>query len=319
MKKKDVVFTGSLPDALKYFMDKEAGVKSPDPVTTEDILAASGKNAPPDVASGESPQVTKNPGAQRGNKNALSHGVYSQDLVLPWESEEELRELYESLKEEYQPEGCSEEHALLSITKFMWLQRRANNMALLQLQAGMPDGCHGAPWEAIRDYQRQTPERLEKYLQTAEKMMEAITTLASDFRTHSMSAPTDTPEGKQTQSYFAQLTAGVDRISAQVQEKLPAIQNIAFLVEQQVGLFSKAYDPDQIERQVAIEAAVEALLGKVFFRLTATKEFKKLQAPKLVPAQRPGRPARVAKKELGVEVDVQLDPFVPDDNTPDKK
>jgi hypothetical protein len=294
MKKNNVVFTGSGPDARDFFLDQAAGVKAPNPITAEEILAANGENK--NEVTGGSIQGTTL-GAQRGNKNALTHGVYSEDLVLPWESEEDLRKLYEALKEEYQPEGCSEEHALLSIAKFMWLQRRANNMALLQFQAGMPEACHDTPWRAILHYQRETPQRVEELTQGAESMIKEITETITNFRTRSNSAPTNTAQGKQTQSEFAQLAAEVGRIDDCVQKKImPAIKNLVSQVEQQTSLFSKAYDPDQIERQVAIDAAMETRVEKALWRFTAIKEFKKIRAPSVIPSQRPPRRAQIPKK-----------------------
>jgi hypothetical protein len=311
MKKNDYVFKGSLQGAIERIKDEEAGVKSPDPITADDILAACG---------GESLQATKRSTAQRGNKNALTHGVYSQDLVLPWESEEDLRDLCEALKEEHQPQGCSEEHALFTVAKFMWLQRRANNMASLQFQAGMPEACHDVPWQAILQYQRQTPERVEELTQGAKELIAEITAIAAEFRSRSMSAPTNTPEGKQAQTEYAALTAEVDRIKVHVEKKImPAIRNLAAEAEQQTKLFSKAYDPDQIERLVAIEAAMETRIEKALARLTALKEFKKFQAPSLIPPQRPPRPAQVEKKEVNAQADVQIQLVAPDDNTSDKK
>ena len=317
MTKKDIIFTGSFQDARDFALDMNAGVKPrPDPVTAKDILAASSETAN-NAASGQNSQVAK---TRRSTKNALTHGVYSEDLVLPWESEQDLRELYESLKEEYQPEGCSEEHAVLNLAKFMWLQRRANNMALLQFQSGMPDACHATPWQAIVQYQRQTPVRVEKLLQEAEKMIGEITTMASEFRTRSFSAPTNTAQGKQAQYNFGQLAAEVDRIGDHVQKKImPAIRNLALEVEQQTKLFSKAYDPEQIERQVAIDAALETRVEKALWRFTAIKEFKKIRAPKLVPAQRPASPKRISKKDVTVEAGLQIEPISADNKTSDKK
>ena len=47
-------------------------------------------------------------------KNALSHGVYSSDIVLPWENEQQFNDLHQALREEYYPDGVSEEAAVLS-------------------------------------------------------------------------------------------------------------------------------------------------------------------------------------------------------------
>ena len=48
------------------------------------------------------------------HKNALTHGIYAQDIVLPWEIEQDFVDLYEGLRNEFEPDGrpkkrrCSE-------------------------------------------------------------------------------------------------------------------------------------------------------------------------------------------------------------------
>jgi hypothetical protein len=61
--------------------------------------------------------------------NALVHGVYAKDLVLPWESEEDFTKLYQAYHEEFNVEGASEEEALLDVVVCDWQQRRAAKAA----------------------------------------------------------------------------------------------------------------------------------------------------------------------------------------------
>ena len=61
--------------------------------------------------------------------NALVHGVYAKDLVLPWESEEDLIKLYQAYHEEFNVEGASEEEVLLDVVVCDWQQRRAAKAA----------------------------------------------------------------------------------------------------------------------------------------------------------------------------------------------
>ena len=42
-------------------------------------------------------------------KNALSHGIYASDVVLAWENEKDFNDLHESLRNEFCPDGASEE------------------------------------------------------------------------------------------------------------------------------------------------------------------------------------------------------------------
>jgi hypothetical protein len=40
-----------------------------------------------------------------GNKNALVHGLYAKDVLLPWDSREEFERLHADLKAEFFPSG----------------------------------------------------------------------------------------------------------------------------------------------------------------------------------------------------------------------
>ena len=49
--------------------------------------------------------MTKSP----PSKNALTHGFYATDVVLPWENQQEFDDLLRAFQDEYCPDGVSEE------------------------------------------------------------------------------------------------------------------------------------------------------------------------------------------------------------------
>ena len=57
-------------------------------------------------------------------KNALKHGLYSKDVVLPWEDQEEFDELHLKYREEFNPEGAFEEDLVGQIAQLQWLKGR---------------------------------------------------------------------------------------------------------------------------------------------------------------------------------------------------
>ena len=57
-------------------------------------------------------------------KNALVHGMYAADLVLSWESKEDLERLHQDLVAEWAPEGRMEEETVLDLTRVRWLKHR---------------------------------------------------------------------------------------------------------------------------------------------------------------------------------------------------
>ena len=42
-----------------------------------------------------------------GNKNALFHGIYSDEIILPWESPVDFEKLHSSFKDEWHPLACT--------------------------------------------------------------------------------------------------------------------------------------------------------------------------------------------------------------------
>jgi hypothetical protein len=65
-------------------------------------LKASEQMSKPDFA-----EVSKQPTKSR-KKNALTHGIYGKDILLPWESREEFEKLLVELQDEFQPSGRME-------------------------------------------------------------------------------------------------------------------------------------------------------------------------------------------------------------------
>ena len=59
------------------------------------------------------------------SKNALIHGIYASDILLPDESEEGLTQLYQTLRSDLNPESPLEEETVLDIVRLHWLKRRA--------------------------------------------------------------------------------------------------------------------------------------------------------------------------------------------------
>jgi hypothetical protein len=69
------------------------------------------------------------PNAKEGKKgpaakNAIKHGLYARDLVLPWEDANEFEELHREYREEFNPDGRFEEDLVGQIAQLQWRKRR---------------------------------------------------------------------------------------------------------------------------------------------------------------------------------------------------
>jgi len=69
-------------------------------------------------------QLPVNGGYEATRFNALRHGVLSRYTVLPWEDENEYRELLNALIAEHKPEGPTEEHLVEEMVGVLWRKRR---------------------------------------------------------------------------------------------------------------------------------------------------------------------------------------------------
>ena len=59
------------------------------------------------------------------NSNAVKHGVYSEMILLPGEDREEFETLHKELREEWDPQGPSQEDKVSNIARNMWRKRRS--------------------------------------------------------------------------------------------------------------------------------------------------------------------------------------------------
>src|SRR3981189_1277064 len=94
------------------------------------------------------------------SKNALTHGLYASDVVLPWEKEKDFKDLHESLRKEFGPQGASEETAVFDLARLHWKKRRLNIGSQLAFH-GQPDAAALAEagnggWQGIAKYLEST-------------------------------------------------------------------------------------------------------------------------------------------------------------------
>src|SRR5215207_6597254 len=83
--------------------------------TQKDILAMSETN-PALPAENRGTEITR--------FNALRHGLLSRYTVLPWEDEDEYRDLIAALVAEHAPQGPTEEHLVEELAGILWRKRR---------------------------------------------------------------------------------------------------------------------------------------------------------------------------------------------------
>ena len=60
----------------------------------------------------------------KSSKNALTHGVYAQEVLLPWEHAQAFDNLHEEIRRDLKPSGYLQEEAVRDIAKEIWRKQR---------------------------------------------------------------------------------------------------------------------------------------------------------------------------------------------------
>ena len=82
------------------------------------------------------------------SKNALKHGAFSRELILPGESRKDYERLLSELEAEHSPSGPSEIYLVHHLASLLWRERRLQ---------GLSAGPAGEPCQDDPGQQRGTP------------------------------------------------------------------------------------------------------------------------------------------------------------------
>ena len=125
-------------------------------------------------------------------KNALMHGVYTNDVILPWESAKEFYALLKGTRDDLQPDGTLEDQIVESIAKLYWKKLRIDwylQHALLQGRfADEAEKSEKRSVEGVRThldiersrFRRKNEKQNAAVAQLSEAMTEFVKTLNSD-------------------------------------------------------------------------------------------------------------------------------------------
>jgi hypothetical protein len=236
-----------------------------------------------------------------GNKNALCHGVFSNELILPWESPEDLEKLHAAFKDEWKPNGCSEEQAVLDLTHCTWIGWRAAKMAHLSFQrAPFGTGLFKSgktQWQDILHFQQELPETTVSALAQIDTTLSGMNDMLEQVR--KFPYPTGTSDGKAMQMDLAKLVSLVGQTIDTFKNASQSIRKLAAATDLQWNIFDSAYQPEVIEQQVKVMAAIDARKDKIIRRLTAIKEYKRAAASMTPPPQLIASPSVAPAESTG--------------------
>jgi hypothetical protein len=238
----------------------------------------------------------KNTSKKIGNKNALKYGLHSKHIILPGERSEDFDDLLDDLRAEHHPEGCTEELIVLSLAKCMWLEIRAMKAAQLRLlKADVPEELKTGEltYEDMVSHQEAVPKQVRGALDAVKGLIEGLDTVFEHIR----SRPywTDTADGKHVQSQLMVLQNDMVRLSGQVKGTVAeGVQQLVDMMKESTTRLDKAYQPEEIEKDLDRMAKVDRHRHKLLASLAGTKEYKRslglkpssrlsLESPAMVP------------------------------------
>ena len=247
----------------------------------------------------ESSDGTKN----LGNQNALLHGLYAKDVLLPWDSKEDFLRLHEDLKAEFNPDGRAEEEAVLDLAFLHWHQRTIRR---LRQSAVLRDPFT----EDIIQTKSKSWSEIRKRLRAAASGERTIRGAIDNSMTIMLTGAQSAAEKIATTSDVEEIKVLEARMNAFLTAACEKLMPLVKSMDQRpdaVQALDRAYAPESLEKVMRLEAALDARISKVLGRLVGLKEFKRtpaggagmraLEAPRAAeelcataPAQGPDRP-----------------------------
>ena len=188
------------------------------------------------------------PPKKKRKRFALIHGVYSDEFVLPWESPAELEQLHQELKEEWQPIGHSQEEAVVDLTHWNWLKRRAMKMPQLALyrdpfSLGLLNSGK-TNWHDIIDHLPKTCQVATDALYctaSALKALEALSGITSRLPYAKSSIDGGSPSDLGDQPNGRTLAWAVDGLVGSTKKIGKAVESWVEVVKENKNAFNQAY------------------------------------------------------------------------------
>jgi hypothetical protein len=210
---------------------------------------------------------------KRKSKNALIHGLYSSDVVMPWESREDFENLLAALRAEFNPNGAMEQETVLDLACLRWHKQRVRKMwqaatysdpfAIELIQSGKKS------WSGIRRHLRRETKGFRAMIDSLHDM---YMHLADQANKVGDDLTTKERENVDVESARRQIE-GI--LSTMTNHVLPLIRDLQSGPNADRTL-GKAYSPEYLEPILRIEAGIDARIDKALGRLANLKAYKSL-------------------------------------------
>jgi hypothetical protein len=221
-------------------------------------------------------------------KNAISHGVYFSDVVLPWENEQLFNDLHQALREEYYPDGVSEEAAVFELAS-LYRKRRRLTIGIQLAFHGQADADALAEagddgWEGVARYLKKTSADGDRVCDVARALANSHTKVVTKVLDEINQCIGD--ESKQKDPAVLDnlilLAKKIDDVGKDVVVPMLRITE-TYDVDQKIA--ERAYRPDLMEKELKVLAHIDRQITKAMESLVRAKEYKKFYGRLAIEAQ----------------------------------
>ena len=206
--------------------------------------------------------------------NALLHGLYAKDVLLPWDSREDFLALHRELIDEFFPTGRAEQEAVLDLTFLHWQKRTLWRLwqstvlrdkftqDIIQTRANS--------WSEIRKRLRADARDERSLLGTIE---DTVTKSLSEVQRLGIKMAKNA--GPQE---IKDLAPRMDACLKVLTDSLLPLLNSERQAPDAEEAFDKTHAPERLEKIMRLDASLNARIAKVLSRLVGLKEFKRTPA-----------------------------------------
>ena len=196
--------------------------------------------------------------ASKKTYNALSHGLYARETVLPWEDPKKFEALAQAVHDELMPSGPLEEAAVREVAELHWRKQRLALGYLLRFYKAPPpaelvEAANGG-LTSLAAYLRAESGARTSLLMTSSQMLDYV---KSKLRTKGDAGDAQPTAAKQSDTGAAR------------------------------SAIEAAYDPAIFDQLLKVEMKIDARISKILGRLVALKEYKLIYCNEAIPALPP--------------------------------
>ncbi|WP_298872731.1 hypothetical protein [uncultured Bradyrhizobium sp.] len=217
------------------------------------------------------------------NKNALIHGVYAKDVVLPWEDEKDFEHLLQEGRKEFSPETPLQEETVFDIAVLRLKKRRLLTGAQIATRRNTQAERLKRAFEtrgtaALADHlsgrseaQEAARERLSKTMTEFSVGLGQITAL--------LSASYRNFEEDQDSAAFSRRLENIGellKVHGLAKQHLLSSSELAALCDDDEVVTARPYQAEAIEKDLRVEAALDKAIEKKMAKLVQLKEFQRL-------------------------------------------